>query len=86
MRGILGLFNAEIACQPALQSCFAIPFQALEVIANRMIGALLRAHLDRLVHHVLAEPPQAGPLQKLLHHANVGIGDRTDDESRIRLE
>ena len=48
-----------------------------------MEAALVRPHIDRLMHNVLGDPFEAGVLQQLLHQTDVDVGHRSRRETGL---
>src|SRR5262249_21399018 len=80
---IVAALGAEIVRKPRVDSRLAVPFQSVEIVAHGVKRMLARVLGDRLVRRILAEAPEAEPLQPLLHGSNVRIGSGPALKMRI---
>ena len=58
----------------------AIPLETVEIVADRVEGALAGAHIDGLMHDVLADAAEPELLEALLHDSDIDIGQRSRRE------
>ena len=74
--GCVGVLRrAEIAREPVVEPVRFVPTQPVEIVANRVEGALHRPLVDGLMHLILADLGHPLMLQPFLQLAHVRVAD-----------
>ena len=82
--GVVGELGAEPGRQPDAGALLAVPLQAFEIVAHRMIGIFDGAGANRVAHDAAADMFQPGLLQILADINHVLVDDRARFERRHR--
>ena len=74
---IFGILGAELGSQPDVDARLAVPTQAREIVAHRVIAVLACVAIDGILHRQAADAFEPGMLQPLLNFGDIRVGERT---------